>query len=187
MCAMVEVTDDFYQKIEPGIHRRIAHELRPARRIVELGCGDCNLARFLAKQKKDREVIGIDISDAQFPECPAMERLQCIKADARALDFLEEGTADAVVSAYSLHELVAPMSCLRAARRLLRPGGELVVVDFPKGSLAQRLWNERYYTTGKVAGMLRRAGFERVRSSRIERRQLTWAKAFTAGKREETR
>ena len=89
---------------------------------------------------------------------------------------------DAVVLLYSLHELAAPMACLRQAKRVLRPRGEILVVDFPRGSLAQRLWNENYYTTSEVAAMLRRAGFVRIRATRAERRQLTWARASRPGK-----
>ncbi|MBN1418039.1 MAG: class I SAM-dependent methyltransferase [Planctomycetes bacterium] len=187
----------FYRRIEAGLHRRIARELRFAERIVDIGCGDCRLTRLLAgeggdrgggemprtyRRQRERRVTGIDVSEAEFPK-PGMPRgrLRCVKADARALGFLRTGAFDAAVSLYSLHELKAPMACLRELRRLLRPGGELLIVDFPRGSLAQRLWDEGYYTTAEVAGMLKRAGFVRVSASRTARRQITWAKAFRRG------
>ena len=176
---MASIPDDFYKRIEPWLLRQIARTLRSAHRIVDLGCGDCRLAGFLAEQKADRDVVGIDVSDGAFPkarDCGA--GLRCIKADARHVGFLGSGVVDAVVSLYALHELGAPMACLREARRLVRPGGAVLIIDFPKGSLAQRLWRERYYSTGEVARLLRRAGFAMVRARRTARRQLTWATAF---------
>lgn len=175
----MQIPDDFYRRIEARVRSRIVRELRSARRIVDIGCGDCELARLLEQSGTDRDVIGIDVSDAAFPKAHSLgKRLRCIKADARRLAFPRSAEVDAVVLLHSLHELAAPMACLRQARRLLGPGGEILVVDFPKGSLAQRLWNEDYYTTGEVAAMLKRAGFAGIRATRTERRQLTWARAF---------
>ena len=178
----MQINGEFYEKIRPRVHSRIVRELRSARRVVDIGCGGCGLARLLEESGHDREVTGVDVSDAGFPDERALGRqLRCLKKDARELSFLGRGSADAVVLVYSLHELSAPMACLREARRLLGPGGEIVIVDFAKGSLAQRLWNERYYLTGEVAGMLRRAGFVNILAKRTQRRQLTWARAFKPG------
>lgn len=170
------VPSDFYERIEGSVHRRIARELRFAKVIVDIGCGDCALARLLAGDGQNRRVIGVDVSAAEFPKTRESQgSLRCVEADARALGFLGTGEFDAAVSLYSLHELRAPMACLREIKRLLRPAGEVLVVDFPKGSLAQELWNERYYTTAEVAEMLGRAGFVKVSARRTARRQLTWA------------
>ena len=183
----MRVAEDFYEKIKPRVHRRIAREVRSARRIVDVGCGGCGLAELLAKPD-GREVIGVDVRDGNFPEEPELTgHRRCVKADARSLDFLSTGTVDAVVSVWALHELAAPMAVLREARRVLRPGGELLIVDFPRGSLAQRKWNENYYTTGEVALMLKRAGFVRVEARRTARKQLTWARGFEAARRRDTR
>lgn len=181
------VSNTFYETYKPRLQRRIERELHAARRVVDVGCGDCGLAGFLA-QGDDREVIGVDIRDGRFPKEPDPAGYRrCLEADARSLGFLSKGSVDAVVSVWALHELAAPMAVLREARRILRPGGEILIVDFPRGSLAQRLWDERYYTTTEVASMLKRAGFARVEAKRIARRQLTWARAFNAPRRRGSR
>ena len=174
------VPDTFYQTYRPHLHRRIARELGPARRVVDIGCGDCTLAGILSKVAQ-QEVTGVDLDGHGFPRQsgPARKR-RCVEADARSLGFLARSSVDAVVSVWALHEFAGPMAALREARKILRPGGEILIVDFPRGSLAQRLWNERYYTTGEVGDMLKRAGFVRVESRRIARRQLTWARGFKA-------
>jgi len=174
------VSNTFYQTYKPCLQRRIARELRPARRVVDLGCGNCELAGLLC-EVKGREVIGVDIHGSGFPgDAVRPGRRRCVKADARRLGFLATGTVDAVVSVSALHELAAPRAALREAKRVLRPNGEILIVDFPRGSLAQRLWGERYYTTTEVGDMLRRAGFVRVESRRTARGQLTWARGFKA-------
>jgi SAM-dependent methyltransferase len=172
------VSATYYRRYKPHLHRRIAQELAPARRIVDVGCGDCGLASLLS-ERDHHEVFGVDISDDRFPNQPDPgHRQHCVKADARSLDFLSRGTVDAVVSVWALHEFAAPMAVLREARRILRPGGGILIVDFARGSLAQQLWKERYYTTKEVGQMLKRAGFARVEATRIARRQLTWARGF---------
>ena len=182
-----QVPKTFYQTYKPRLQRRIARELRSARRLVDVGCGNCHLAGLLA-QGDGREVIGVDVRDGSFPEEPdPAGRRRCVKADARSLDFLSKGAVDAVVSVWALHELAAPMAVLREARRVLRAGGEILIVDFPRGSLAQRKWNENYYTTGEVGDMLKRAGFVRVEARRTARKQLTWARGFKASRRRDTR
>jgi len=177
----------FYETYKPRLQRRIARELRAARRVVDVGCGNCHLAGLLA-EGDGREVIGVDIRDGSFPEEPdTTGHRRCVKADARALDFLARGAVDAVVSVWALHELGAPMAVLREARRILRPGGEILIVDFPRASLAQRLWNEGYYSTTEVGDMLKRAGFARVEARRIARKQLTWARGFKPARRKPAR
>jgi hypothetical protein len=67
---------------------------------------------------------------------------------------------------------------------VLRVGGNLLTVDFPRDSLAQRLWNEEYYAPEEVSEILERAGYEHVSARLIERRQVIRAKGFRAGAEE---
>jgi ubiquinone/menaquinone biosynthesis C-methylase UbiE len=179
--------DDFYERIGPRLYQRIGDELRQARCVLDLGCGGCRLGRFLA-ETYSQEVIGVDISDGSFPDhhqlgSPTRRLLKCIKADARRLAFLAAGAVDAVVMVWTLHELIQPRAVLFEASRVLRVGGKLLIVDFPRGSLAQRLWNEDYYTPHRVSDLLAAAGFVDMSVRLVERRQVLWAKAFrSAGK-----
>ena len=176
----LEVPEDFYDRIKDRIRERIAGELRFAGQVLDLGCGSCELARFLARENRQR-VVGVDISEGGFPEDEdARNGVECLKADARRLGFIRDGSVDAVVSVYALHEMEKPVEVLREANRALRGGGVILVVDFPRGSLAQRLWNENYYTSAETAEMLNQAGFGDVESRRVERKQLIWAKAHKA-------
>ena len=173
------LSETFYDDLKPRLRTRIAGAVSGAARIVELGCGNCELAFFLAESNQ-QEVIGVDISDAGFPHetgqrKPQSGTVQCVKQDAKALSFLDADSVDAVVSVWALHEMSSPLSVLREARRILRPGGQVLIVDFPRNSLAQRLWNENYFDPENVAEMLRKAGFTAIRCKVIAQRQVIWA------------
>ncbi len=174
-------SENFYDGLKPHLHELIAKAVRRAGKVLDVGCGNCDLAFFLAKSNQ-QDVIGVDISDASFPrEARATSQegaeVQCVKKDATALTFLRADSVDAVVSVWALHEMSSPTAVLREAQRILRPGGQVLIVDFPRGSLAQRLWNETYYAPSELTDMLKGAGFSAVRSRMIAGGQVIWARA----------
>ena len=172
--------EDFYERVRERLWRRIAEQFCLAERVVEIGCGSCELASFLA-ERNDQHVIGVDISGSGFPaDQDAQARIECRKADGRNLEFIQDHSVDAVLSVHALHEMQEPVEVLREAYRVLRNGGEMLVVDFPRHSLAERLWNENYYAPTEVAGMLSQAGFVGAESRLITRGQLIWAEGRKA-------
>lgn len=172
--------DKFYEQIKPRLHRRIGREVRLARRVLDLGCGSCGLVRHLASAY-GQEVTGVDISSGSFPSHRRTrhgDRFHCLKRDGSNMSFAADGSADAVVTMWALHEMNKPRAVLREALRVLRPGGELFVVDFPRDSLAQRLWNESYYRPDEVKVLLQEAGYEQVQVRLIEHGQVMWARGY---------
>jgi len=185
--ARTEVARDFYETIKPRLHQRIGREVRLARRVLDLGCGSCDLVRYLAGAYR-QEVTGVDVSSGSFPAGRKTQhgaRFRCRKEDAASLSFIADGTVDAVVTLWALHEMERPEAVLAAAHRVLRPGGEVFVVDFPRNSLAQKLWNEDYYRPNEVKAMLRAAGFQNVQARLIEGRQVMWARGYQPPSRAE--
>ena len=171
---------NFYDRIKPRLYRRIGHELRLAGRVLDLGCGACELVQHLA-HVYGQHVTGVDISSADFPKRPRSSRnarTRCVRKDATRLDFAANESVDAVVILWALHEMKHAGKILREARRVLRPGGEIVIVEFPRDSLAQRLWDEDYYTPEELAAMLDNAGYQDTTARLIERRRVIWARAF---------
>jgi ubiquinone/menaquinone biosynthesis C-methylase UbiE len=178
-----QVADDFYETIKPRLHKRIGWELRLARRVLDLGCGSCDLVKYLAGTYR-QEVTGVDISSGSFPPDPHTRsgaQFRCLKQNATALGFAGDEAVDAVVMVWALHEMEHPQGVLAEARRILRPGGELLIVDYPKDSLAQRLWNENYYRPDEVKVLLKEAGFENIRLRLIEHGQVMWARSYRSG------
>jgi len=173
-----KIPDDFYDRIRPRLLERIGRDLRLAYRVLDIGCGRCGLGEFLNARYHQR-VTGVDTAGGKLPK-PRRRRkhqgtLRCIRADASKLGFLKRASLDAAVSMWSLHEMARPLQVLRQVRRKLRPGGKLLIVDFPSRSLAQRRWNENYYTLTELKALLIKAGFEEVRVRMQERRQVLWA------------
>jgi len=177
MCGK-KVPDDFYEKIRSRLYRRIGRELGMARRVLDLGCGSCDLAAFLRKAYRQR-VTGVDLSDGKLPrrDNPSTSRapMRCIKGNAADLAFLQDGSVDAVVTTWALHEMDDRPGAVAEAYRVLRPGGKILIVDFPRGSLAQRLWNENYLPPSEARTLLGEAGFTRARARTIFRGQVIWA------------
>lgn len=103
------------------------------------------------------------------------ERFRCLKTDAARLRFADDNSADAVVIMWALHEMQDPVAVLTEARRVLRAGGELLIVDFPRDSLAQRLWNEDYYRPDDAKRLLVQVGLSHVSVRLIEKDQVLWA------------
>ena len=175
-----ELSDDFYERIKPRLHRRIGRELRLAGRILDIGCGSCDLARYLAETYCQR-VTGVDILSNSFPKRRGHSRrgrVRCIQKDAAHLDFVDDRSVDAVVMMWALHEMGHPQAILDEAHRVLRPGGEILIVDFPKGSLAQKLWNEDYYPPHEVERLLKKAEFEDVKVRLVHQKQVIWAHGY---------
>jgi len=175
-----KLSEKFYDKIKPRLHERIGRELRGAKRVLDLGCGDCVLVRYLA-DTYGQQVTGIDISGESFPDyqeiAKAGKNVRCIHKDAANLEFLY-GTLDAVIMMWALHEMKNPQAVLHEAHRVLRPGGEVLVVEFPCNSLAQKLWDENYYTSKELTDSLRKAGFKDIRAKRIEYKQILWVNGY---------
>jgi len=172
-----KLSGDFYDKIKPRLYQRVGRELRLAYRVLDLGCGACELAQYLS-ETYGQKVTGVDISANSFPNRRNMtkniKRIRCIRKDAARLTFIRNETVDAAVIFWALHEMKNSQAILQEAHRVLRPGGEVVVVEFPRNSLAQKLWNESYYSIKELTGSLRKAGFKDVLAKRIEHKQILW-------------
>ena len=100
-----------------------------ARDVLDIGCGGGGLARDLAA--RGHVVTGIDPAPQAI--AAALERVPAARfviGGAEALPF-RDASFDACVFLNSLHHVpVAHMpAALRAARRVLRPGGEVVIVE----------------------------------------------------------
>ncbi|HEQ60446.1 MAG TPA: class I SAM-dependent methyltransferase, partial [Firmicutes bacterium] len=85
--------DNFYEKVKPRLHRRIGRELRLARRVLDFGCGPCELVQYLADAYHQR-IAGVDVSSESFPKHRRSQngqRFRCVRQDAARLSVAEEG------------------------------------------------------------------------------------------------
>jgi len=152
-----------------SIRDRILELAEPRRddRAVDLGAGTGLLALALAPRV--RELVAVDISERMLERlddravADGVHNVELVVADLRRLP-LEDESATLVVSNYAFHHLDDPGKelALAEARRILRPGGRLVICDMMFSlSLAPR---DRRLVWEKVTGLLRRgpAGVLRI-------------------------
>lgn len=111
---------------------RAAVQAQPAARVLDLGCGAGHVSYQVAPLAG--EVVACDL---------APEMLELVAARARELGFanlrthcaaaeslpFSDGEFDVVLSRYSAHHWADPGRALGEARRVLRPGGQCVLVD----------------------------------------------------------
>src|ERR1700742_2712611 len=104
-----------------------------AARWAELACGPGLIARAMAPRVGS--VLGLDLTPAMIEKARAdaaaagVENVSFEVGDATALD-LPDDSLDGAITRFSLHHIPAPVRVLEEMRRVVRPGGLVVVSDF---------------------------------------------------------
>jgi ubiquinone/menaquinone biosynthesis C-methylase UbiE len=156
--------------------------LLPNERVLDVGCGTGVLLGRILDRNPDSQVTGVDLSPAMVTQ--ARRRLPqgvpLAVADAEALPFPAH-RFDIVVSVSSFHFWPAPRLALAELRRVLRPGGRLVVTDWCDEYLACRVCDrilrlvdpahQRIYARSECAALLTGAEFQ---VSSLERYRISW-------------
>jgi ubiquinone/menaquinone biosynthesis C-methylase UbiE len=154
--------------------------------VLDLGCGTAGLLPRLAEwdARVDR-YLGADLSAEMLLAATARVSRATIPAALLAADTaalpLRDASVDTVVSASTLHDWAEPERALAEARRVLRPGGRLLLVDWARERATMRALNlalritrnplHRMYSAREGSVLLRSAGFRVVS---VDRRSITW-------------
>jgi demethylmenaquinone methyltransferase/2-methoxy-6-polyprenyl-1,4-benzoquinol methylase len=168
-------------------------------RVLDLCTGTADLMIEALGREAARRGVGVDLSPAMLERGAAKlaarglaARSALAGADVTTLP-LADASVDGALVAFGIRNVAEPLLALREARRVLRPGAYLVVLEFalPRGVLGRlfrfyfrsvlpRLGGlisgdrgayaylpasvERFATPGELAGLMERAGFEAVAS-----------------------
>ena len=168
-----------------GLERRLAEGGVATRRVLELGSA---FGVFLDEaRRRGWETAGCEISDAAAEHAATSFGLtihRCDLADAG----LPDASFDVVTGSAVVEHLVAPMRTLRAAHRVLAPGGIALFSTANEKSVARVLRGESwgYLMPGHVVlwsattlrRALREAGFSHVRVVAGDERGLAAFRAF---------
>lgn len=106
------------------------------KRLLDVASGTGDLALKLQKTCPDCEVIASDFCPEMLAHAASRGVRQTLVADALALPF-PDADFDVVTVAFGLRNMADYPKALREMRRVLKPGGHLVILDFslPKGIL----------------------------------------------------
>jgi len=155
--------------------------------LLDVGCGHGNSTREFATLHPDLRAFGLDFSPAMLrlarrDSSPADARITWVQGDAARLPF-PDNSLDAVTGHSLYYMLPDRAAFLREARRVLRPGGRLILLDpidrplpfglllrtpkEPRYALSIYLWHvyghlHRRFSLAEMVGILEGAGFERV-------------------------
>ncbi|MBQ6621282.1 MAG: class I SAM-dependent methyltransferase [Mogibacterium sp.] len=141
--------------------------------LADIGCGTGNRLAFIHDQFGDRySLYGIDLSPESLKRAEALcgSFAQLSVGDVEALPY-EDGTFDLLLCMHSFHHYPRPLLSLQEMRRVLKPGGTLLLVenDYPpmfrrKTNLKQFLLRYpggdiRMYSRKRLYALARKAGF----------------------------
>jgi ubiquinone/menaquinone biosynthesis C-methylase UbiE len=161
--------------------------------ILDVGCGPGAAVRSAAAHLPRGKACGIDISPRMIEKAVGLarnlENVEFEVASAEAIPY-PDGTFDAVVCTCSFHHYGRPFDALREIRRVLKGGGELVLIDSAR-DVSFPIWlqdryrrffeksHRSYYTTNEMRHLLRTAGLEIVQPMETFRRVMHLGKLFT--------
>jgi len=117
--------------------------LRPGQRALDVACGTGDLAAGLARQVgEDGLVVMTDINAAMLGrgrdrliDAGFVGNVFCVQADAERLPFADD-TFHCVTIGFGLRNVTHKGRALACMRRVLKPGGQLLVLEFSHPTVA---------------------------------------------------
>lgn len=140
--------------------------LMPPLAIADLGCGEGHVTQLLARRAK--RVIGVDSSEKMIAYAAgAAQRNGLTNIEFRLGDLeappIRAASVDVALFSQSLHHAEHPATALSAARRILKPGGRVLILDLKRHSFeeARDLYSDRWlgFSEAELDRLLKSAGF----------------------------
>ena len=175
-----ELAGKFGRSYVPGRSwKALSHaliSLVPQLTIVDLGAGEGTLSQLLAKNA--RKVIAIDNSSKMVAFGSKLAKKHGFKNLEYRLGDLEDPpvakeSVDLVLLSQALHHAIKPERAMKAARKILKRGGRIVVLDLlsHRFDKARELYADRWlgFSEVKLHELLEDAGFREIEVSVVSR------------------
>ncbi|MEW6306386.1 MAG: metalloregulator ArsR/SmtB family transcription factor [Verrucomicrobiota bacterium] len=140
--------------------------------VADLGSGEGLLSELLARRCK--KVIAVDNSE----KIVAFGARKAKKNGLKNLEFrlgdietppIDPDSVDLVILSQALHHAAQPERAVQAAHRILRPGGQVMILDLLKHAFdkAPELYGDRWlgFEESQLHGWLEKAGFKKIEIS----------------------
>lgn len=167
-------------------------ELRPGEAVLDVACGTGTLAIAAKRQVgADGSVTGVDASDEMIErargkaERAALD-VAFVKGTAQELPF-DDGQFDIMTATLMLHHLPKPVrsAFVRDARRVLKPGGRVLLIDFgkpPRKSRLLRFHRHGHVDMQAIGALLVESAFEIRDTGSVGAMNLSYIRAKTVSK-----
>lgn len=148
--------------------------------LLDIACGTGAMLLAISQVAPGARLSGVDLSSCMLEV--AKERLggkaELAKADATAPPYDDE-SFDVITCNHAFHHFPDPVETLREWRRILRPGGTIIIGENRRPPFERLYWNlrfktnvssgdVRFYSQRKLVHLLEGAGFERVSYTEVE-------------------
>ncbi|MCX8109006.1 MAG: metalloregulator ArsR/SmtB family transcription factor [Verrucomicrobiae bacterium] len=150
--------------------------LLPPLVVADLGSGEGLVSELLAKRCK--HVIAVDNSEKMV----AFGAAKAKKNGIRNLEFrlgdlqdppIGDASVDVTILSHALHHADNPLLAVRSAYRILKPGGQILVLDLLRHDFepARKLYGDKWlgFSQGDLQNWLETAGFRRIEIAVVAR------------------
>jgi len=152
-----------------ALHRRLIDALAGVRDpVLDAGCGTGGFLARLRTERPELRSVGVEWSEQAAVRASAKSGASVVRGSLNALPFADASFGACISADVLCHQAVDPPSALAELRRVLRPGGRLVV-NMPAytwlvSAHDRSVHNVRRCTTQQLCVMLHEAAFMGVRA-----------------------
>lgn len=128
-------------------------EREPFADVLDVGCGTGAVIELLHEKYPEAHYVGLDLTPNMIAVAQAknLENVEFVVGDAEDLPFADE-SFDAVLSSNSFHHYPNPEKFFAGVRRVLRPGGRLILRDYTANDFAVWLMNTFEMPLARLCG-----------------------------------
>ncbi len=161
-------------------------KISPTDAVLDIACGTGEFERLVLVEHPTQQIVGVDLSEKMFEiaqqKCRAYPNVSFQNASASVLPFAER-SFDVIVSASAFHYFDDPIAALTEMKRVLKPEGEIIILDWCKDYLLCQIYDivlkiidpayKQCYTQTKFHSLIVNTGLEIHRATRV-RFGLAW-------------
>jgi ubiquinone/menaquinone biosynthesis C-methylase UbiE len=162
--------------------------------VLDVACGTGAFANLLLAEHPTQRIVGIDLAEAMLTiaqrKCQGGASASFQQARAEALPFAA-AQFDGVVTANAFHYFPEPQQALMEMQRVLRPGGQIIILDWCRDFLLCRLCDRLLflidpahrgcYSQAELHHMLRSSGLVIICGRRVRFGPIWGLMIVTAG------